>query len=92
MRVYEFLDFRAPTKKSLIILCSVASIAFSLSYLIHVRVQQALVGYTIAEREDEVRELRDRLKQLKLEEAVLKRPERIQRLAHEWFDMRYSHE
>lgn len=62
------------------------------AFLIHVRVQQDLLGYTIAEREDEIVELEERLKQLKLEREVLMRPERIQEKAHAWFHMRYSHE
>jgi cell division protein FtsL len=92
MRFREYLDFQPVTKKELTIVLSLAMITLAFSFLIHVRVQQTLVGYTIAEREDIVLELEDQLRQLKLESAVLKRPERIQEKAHDWFKMRYSHE
>jgi hypothetical protein len=64
----------------------------SFGFLIYVPARQFLVGYIIAEREDALVELEERKKQLLLEREVLMRPERIQQKAHEWFQMRYSHE
>ena len=93
MRLHEFLNFQPLTKKSVVIFFSLAMTVMSFAFLIDVRgVAPALVGYTIAEREETLVDLEDRLRQLKLERAVLKRPERIQEKAHEWFNMRYSHE
>lgn len=79
-------------RKALVILGCLSVMVASLAFLIHVRVQQISLGYMIAEREETVVKLEERLKQLRLEREVLMRPERVQRLAHEWFDMRYPHE
>jgi len=79
-------------RKNVTITLCLLSIVASFAFLVHVRVQHDLVGYTIAEREDKIVDLEERLKQLKLEREVLMRPERIQEKAHEWFQMRYSHE
>lgn len=92
MRFREFLNMQPLSKKSAIILLSLTMITLAFSFLIHVRVEQALVGYTIAEREDLLLELEERLRQLKLERAVRKRPERIQEKAHEWFRMKSNNE
>jgi cell division protein FtsL len=79
-------------RKNLIILFCFVLIVASFAFLIHVRVEQTLVGYTVADREESIIDLEERLKQLKLEKEVLMRPERIQEKAHDWFQMRYSHE
>jgi hypothetical protein len=92
MRLREHLDPQPLPKKSIVIVLSLAAITFAFAFLIHVRVEQALVGYTIAERENTLLELEDTLRQLKLERTVRKRPERIQEKAHQWFMMEYGHE
>lgn len=79
-------------RRKLTISFCVLSIVASLGFLIHVRAEQSRVAYVIAQREDIIIELEERLKQLRLEKEVLMRPERIQEKAHDLFQMRYSHE
>jgi len=79
-------------RRKLAISFCVLSINLALGFLIHVRVEQTRLAYDIAGREDMITEMEERKKQANLEKEVLMRPERIQEKAHDWFQMRYSHE
>ena len=92
MRIARFLELQAPSKKTVIIAACLISITLALGVLIHIRVKQYLVGYTIAEQESELLELEERLKQLKLERAVRKRPELIEEKASRLLGMKYANE
>jgi cell division protein FtsL len=60
---------------------SIASLPFSILLLVGVRVSQLQEGYNIAKLEQEKATLLEQTKAMQLEWAVLKRPERIRKLA-----------
>jgi cell division protein FtsL len=68
-------------KKTLLPLIAVSSLVLSLLFMTSVRVGTYIQGYSIAKLEQEQNELLSSLQAYKLEEAVLKRPERIRRIA-----------
>lgn len=87
MRFREFVSLQALNKKTLVVMASLFLLVASFAFLVHIKTQQLLLGYQIAESENKVRELEDRLHQLKLEREVLKRPERIEAKAHDLLRM-----
>ena len=68
-------------KKAILPLVAIGSLVLSLLFMTGVRVGTYIQGYSIAKLEQEQNELLSNLQAYKLEEAVLKRPERIRRIA-----------
>lgn len=92
MRIGRYLEIYRLQKKNFIILGSIAALVASMVFLTHLRLQKKLLGYDIAQNEALVSELEERLHQLELERAVLKRPQRISTIAKEKLNMRHSYE
>lgn len=70
-------------KKALLPLVAVSCLVLSLLFMTGVRVGTYIQGYSIAKLEQQQNDLLSQLQAYKLEEAVLKRPERIRRMARE---------
>ena len=68
-------------KKAILPLTAVACLVLSLLFMTFVQVGSLIQGYSIAGLEQQQDQLLRDLQALKLEEAVLKRPERIRRMA-----------
>lgn len=70
-------------KKAILPLAAVVCLVLALLFMTGVRVGTYIQGYSIAKLEQQQNELLSNLQAYKLEEAVLKRPERIRRMARE---------